>query len=79
MLGVLCTLRAATLLDIYELHWDPKLLKVARKTNGKAWAMEKGSHVILVYKRLEKFERELERMEYNKKVVAAYKDWAAWM
>ena len=79
MLGVLCTIRAATFLDIYELHWDPKLLKVARKTNGKAWAMEKGSHVILVYKRLEKFERELERMEYNKKVVAAYKDWAAWM
>ena len=79
MLAVLCTIRAATLLDVYELHWDPELLKIARKTIGKAWAMTKSEHASLVYKRLEKFERELESQEYVKKVNEAYKDWASYI
>ena len=61
LLAVLATIRAATFLDIYELHNDKELLSRSRKTIDKAWAISKNQNgslheASLVYKRIEAFE-----------------------
>lgn len=78
LLAVLCTIRAAVFLDIYELHRDKELLRVSRITLNKSWANKKSPEASLVYKRLETFERGIEKDDYRAKVNAAYVEWASW-
>lgn len=78
LLGIICTIRAATFLDIFEYHNDRELLKITRLTLNKAWANKKSQEASLVYKRLDKLEREIDAEDYKKKVNEAYKNWADW-
>jgi hypothetical protein len=64
-------------LDIYELHRDKELLRVCGITLNKSWANKKSPEASLVYKRLEAFERGIEKDEYRDKVNAAYVEWAS--
>ena len=80
LLAILATIRAATFLDIYELHNDKELLFRSRKTIDKAWAISKinGSlhEASLVYKRIEALRHWSLRL--CGKVNKAYSDWADW-
>jgi len=38
LISIIETIRAASLLDIFELHNDPEILPIAQKTLGKAWS-----------------------------------------
>ena len=76
ILSALCTTRAATFLDIFQAHYDPQLLKVARLTANKAYANKKDSMISAVYRRLSKYERDIQQLEYKTKVNNAYKNWS---
>ena len=79
LLSIIATIRAATLLDIYDLHNDPEILNVAKLTLAKAWANQKTEEVSSVYQRLDRLRRSLDELNYKKKVSEAYIDWAAWV
>ena len=79
LVSIIATIRAASLLDIFELHNDPEILPVAQKTLGKAWANQKSQEVASVYKRLDALKRIVEEQNYKKRVDAAYVDWASWL
>ena len=78
LLSTLCTIRAAAFLDIFEYHNDRELLKITRLTLNKAWANKKSKEASLVYKRLDKIERDINTQDYKIKVNDAYKKWADW-
>lgn len=83
LLAVLATIRAATFLDVYELHNDKELLFRSRKTIDKAWAISKNHNgslheASLVYKRIEAFETLVSAIGYVVKLNKAYADWADW-
>lgn len=78
ILSALCTTRAATFLDIFQAHYDPQLLKVARLTANKAYANKQDSMISAVYRRLSKYERDIQQLEYKTKVNNAYKNWSSW-
>ena len=78
LLAVICTIRAATFLDIFEYHNDGELLKFARLTLNKAYRNNQSKETSNVYKRLDKIEREINTENYKRKVNEAYKDWADW-
>ena len=75
MIAIIATIRAAVYLDIFELHYDPKLLKMARLANNKSFAITQSEEASSVYKRIDKFEGEILRENYHKRVNKAYKDW----
>ena len=78
ILSALCTTRAATFLDIFQAHFDPQLLRVARLTANKAYANKQDSMVSAVYQRLSSYERDMEQLEYKAKINEAYKNWSSW-
>jgi hypothetical protein len=59
--SVLATMRAAILLDLYEVHGDGDLLIQARKFSGMAWAISQSDEVSMVYNRLNKLEGNFNR------------------
>jgi hypothetical protein len=77
-ISILCTVRGATLMDIYERHNDPALLKLARLSLGKAWANAKAEHVSATYRRLDKLEAERSAIEYRERINHAYAMWGDW-
>lgn len=79
LISIIATIRAASLLDIFELHNDPEILPIAQKTLGKAWFNNKSQEAASVYKRLDALKRILEEQNYKKRVDAAYVDWASWL
>ena len=79
LISIIATIRAASLLDIFELHNDPEILPIAKKTLGKAWANQKSQEVASVYKRLDALKRIVEEQNYKKRVDTAYVDWASWL
>ena len=79
LISIIATIRAASLLDIFELHNDPEILPVAQKTLGKAWANNKSQEEASVYKRLDALKRIVEEHNYKKRVDTAYVDWARWL
>ena len=78
ILSALCTTRAATFVDIFELHYDPELLKAARLTANKAYALTQSNKTSEVYRRISKFENELSAINYKRQLNAAYKEWRSW-
>ena len=78
ILSALCTTRAATFLDIFQAHFDPQLLSVARLTANKAYANKQDSLISAVYQRLSSYERDMEQLEYKAKINEAYKNWSSW-
>ena len=79
LISIITTIRAASLLDIFELHNDPEILPIAQKTLGKAWFNNKSQEAASVYKRLDALKRIVEEQNYKKRVDAAYVDWASWL
>jgi len=79
LISIIATIRAASLLDIFELHNDPEILPIAQKTLGKAWFNNKSQEAASVYKRLDALKRIVEEQNYKKRVDAAYVDWASWL
>lgn len=79
LISIIATIRAASLLDIFELHNDSEILPVAQKTLGKAWANQKSQEAALVYKRLDALKRIVEEQNYKKRIDAAYVNWASWL
>ena len=84
LLSVIATVRAACFLDIFEMHFDAELLKVAKKTIDKSYAISKSSgtsleEVSLVYKRLDKCRDEINRVNVVRRVNEAYKNWSDWL
>ena len=79
LISIIATIRAASLLDIFELHNDPEILSIAQKTLGKAWFNNKSQEAASVYKRLDALKRILEEQNYKKRIDAAYVDWASWL
>ena len=84
LLSVIATVRAACFLDIFEIHFDAELLKVAKKTIDKSYAISKSSgasleEVSLVYKRLDKCRDEINRVNVVRRVNEAYKNWSDWL
>ena len=79
LISIIATIRAASLLDIFELHNDPEILSIAHKTLGKAWAINKSQEAASVYKRLDALKHIVEEQNYKKRVDAAYVDWASWL
>jgi hypothetical protein len=79
LISIIATIRAASLLDIFELHNDPEILPIAQKTLGKAWANQKSQEAASVYKRLDALKRIFEEQNYKKRINAAYVDWASWL
>ncbi len=75
LIAVICTVRAATYLDIFEFHNDTELLERARLTINKSWAIKKSSEASLVYKRLDKLKGEILKENYIRSINKAYKDW----
>ena len=75
LIAVICTVRAATYLDIFEFHNDTELLERARLTINKSWAIKKSSEASLVYKRLDKLKGEILKENYIRSINEAYKDW----
>ena len=59
-IAVLATQRAAILIDLYEIRRDLALLEQARKYAAKAWAIQQGDEVHMVYARLKKHENTLQ-------------------
>ena len=78
LLSALCTTRAATFVDIFELHFDPELLKAARLTANKAYALTQSKNTSEVYRRISKFENELSAINYKRQLNEAYKQWRSW-
>ena len=78
LISIIATIRAASLLDIFEAHHDLEILPVAQKTLGKAWANQK-SQVASVYKRLDALKRLVEEQNYKKRIHSAYVNWASWI
>ena len=79
LISIIATIRAASLLDIFELHHDLEILPVAQKTLGKAWANQKSQEVASVYKRLDALKRLVEEQNYKKQIHSAYVNWASWI
>ena len=75
---MLCTIRAATFLDIFELHFDQNLLTSARKTAKKAYALTRDPEISLAYQRLSKFERAIGAIDYKSRLNEAFRNWANW-
>ena len=75
LLSVLCTTRAATFVDIFEYHFDPELLKAARLTANKAYALTQSKETSAVYRRISKFENELSATNYKRQLNEEYKQW----
>jgi len=79
LISIIATIRAASMLDIFELHNDPEILAVTQKTLGKAWFNDKSQEAAAVYKRLDALKRLVEEQNYKRRVDAAYVDWASWL
>jgi hypothetical protein len=79
LISIIATIRAASLLDIFELHNDPEILPIAQKTLGKAWSSNQSQEAASVYKRLDALKRIVEEQNYKRRVDAAYVDWASWL
>ena len=79
LISIIATIRAASLLDIFELHNDPEILLIAQKTLGKAWSSNQSQEAASVYKRLDALKRGVEEQNYKKRVDSAYVDWARWL
>jgi CRISPR/Cas system type I-B associated protein Csh2 (Cas7 group RAMP superfamily) len=54
--AILATMRAAILMDLYEAHPDPLLLRRARKLADRAWALSPSGETSRVYDRLRRLE-----------------------
>jgi hypothetical protein len=65
--SILATIRAAILIDQYDLRPERKLLKQARSYAALAWANTKSEETSLVYKRLEKRENSLHETDVEEK------------
>ena len=79
LISIIATIRAASLLDIFELHNDPEILLIAQKTLGKAWSSNPSQEAASVYKRLDALKRIVEEQNYKKRIDAAYVNWASWL
>ena len=79
LISIIATIRAASLLDIFELHNDPEIFPIAQRTLGKAWFNDKSQEAAAVYKRLNALRRLVEEQNYKKRVDTAYVDWANWL
>ena len=63
-------------MDIFELHYDLDLLRKCKITLGKAYAIDKSPEVSATYRRLDNLKREIEKVDYIKKVNKSYFNWA---
>ena len=84
ILAIICTIRAACFLDIFDFHQDEDLLVMARKTINKAYAVSKNvkessEQISLVYQRLEKLKGEVLRTKFKRKVNDGYGRWSDWL
>ena len=84
MLAIICTIRAACFLDIFDFHQDEGLLVIARKTINKAYAVSKNvkessEQISLVYQRLEKLKGEVLTTKFKRKVNDGYGRWSDWV
>ena len=79
LISMIATIRAASMLDIFELHNDPEILSITEKTLGKAWFNDKSQEAAAVYKRLDALKRLVEEQNYKRRVDVAYVDWASWL
>ena len=78
-MSLLCTLRGATFLDIFDLHNDADILKITRKTLNKAYAIKQVEEVRQVYRRLSKAESYVSDLNYKTKLNEAYAHWKSWI
>lgn len=78
LFSVICTVRAAVFMDIFNNHNDKELLLYTRKTLNKAWANEKSAETSSAYQRLDKLNAEYNREVMKIKLNEAYSDWKNW-
>lgn len=75
LISIIANIRAAVFLDIFEFHNDLELLKKAKITLDKAWATGKSNEVSTTYNRLDSIKRNIEKVDYIKRVNHSYAKW----